>query len=121
LRWESVVPGGLRRAREDTEVLGHLIKAGTAVNLGYAPSNFDPAHFPDPLDVQFDRDPNRHFAFGAGVHRCLGSHLARRELRLTLREWHRRIPEYSLKPGSELKYQSQMRSVENVMLVWPTP
>ncbi len=120
LRWESVVPGGRRRAKEDTEVLGHPIKAGTAVNLGYAPSNFDPAQFPDPLDVQFDRDPNRHFAFGAGVHRCLGSHLARRELRVTLREWHRRIPEYTLKPGSELEYQGQMRSVKDLMLVWPT-
>jgi cytochrome P450 len=120
LRWESVVPAGRRRAKEDVEVLGCPIKAGTAVSLGWAPSNFDPAQFPDPLEVHFDRQPNRHFAFGAGVHRCLGSHLARRELRITLREWHRRIPEYSLKPGSKLEYQSLMRSVENLMLVWPT-
>ena len=120
LRWESVVPAGRRRAKEDTELLGCPIKAGTAVSLGWAPSNFDPAQFPEPLEVHFDRQPNRHFAFGAGVHRCLGSHLARRELRVTLREWHRRIPEYSLKPGSTLEYQSLMRSVENLMLVWPT-
>ena len=120
LRWESVVPAGMRRATEDVEVLGCPIKAGTAVSLGWAPSNFDPAQFPDPLEVRFDRQPNRHFAFGAGVHRCLGSHLARRELRVTLREWHRRIPEYSLKPGSKLEYQSLIRSVENLMLVWPT-
>jgi cytochrome P450 len=120
LRWESVVPAGMRRAKEDVELLGCPIKAGTAISLGWAPSNFDPAQFPDPLQVQFDRQPNRHFAFGAGVHRCLGSHLARRELRVTLREWHRRIPEYSLKPGSEVEYQTLMRSVENLMLVWPT-
>jgi cytochrome P450 len=120
LRWESVVPAGMRRATEDTEVLGCPIKAGTPVSLGWAPSNFDPAQFPNPLEVHFDRQPNRHFAFGAGVHRCLGSHLARRELRVTLREWHRRIPEYSLKPDSKLEYQSLMRSVENLMLVWPT-
>jgi cytochrome P450 len=120
LRWESVVPAGMRRAKEDVEVLGCPIKAGTAVSLGWAPSNFDLAHFPDPLEVQFDRQANRHFAFGAGVDRCLGSHLARRELRVTLRECHRRIPEHSLKPGSELKYQSLMRSVKNLMLVSPT-
>ena len=70
------------------------------VNVGAA--NVDPAEFADPMDVRFDRDVNRHLAFGGGVHRCLGSHLARRELRVTLREWHRRIPEYSIKPGVEL-------------------
>lgn len=120
LRWESVVPGGLRRAKVDTVVLGHPIKAGTAVSLGYAASNMDPAQFPEPSEVRFDREANRHFAFGAGVHRCLGSHLARRELRMTLREWHRRIPEYALKPDSRLQYLSQMRSVEDLMLVWPS-
>ena len=70
------------------------------VNVGAA--NVDPAEYADPMDVRFDRDVNRHLAFGGGVHRCLGSHLARRELRVTLREWHRRIPEYSIKPGVEL-------------------
>ena len=52
--------------------------------------------------MRFDREVNRHLAFGGGVHRCLGSHLARRELRVTLREWHRRIPEYALHPGYEV-------------------
>ena len=70
------------------------------VNVGAA--NVDPAEYADPMDVRFDREVNRHLAFGGGVHRCLGSHLARRELRVTLREWHRRIPEYSIKPGVEL-------------------
>ena len=55
---------------------------------------------------------------GGGVHRCLGSHLARRDLRVTLREWHKRIPDYSLKPGSELHYARGLRSVENLELVW---
>ena len=61
---------------------------------------------------------NRHIAFGGGVHRCLGSHLARRELRVTLQEWHRRIPDYELKPGHELHYPPGLRSVENLELVW---
>jgi cytochrome P450 len=72
------------------------------------------------MDVRFDREINRHLAFGGGVHRCLGSHLARRELRVTLREWHRRIPEYSIKPGVELSYAAGLRLVENLELVWPT-
>ena len=88
------------------------------VNVGAA--NVDPAEYADPMDVRFDRDVNRHLAFGGGVHRCLGSHLARRELRVTLREWHRRIPEYSIKPGVELTYAAGLRLVENLELVWPT-
>ena len=67
------------------------------VNVGAA--NVDPAEYPDAMEVRFDRDVNRHLTFGGGVHRCLGSHLARRELRVTLREWHRRIPDYGIKPG----------------------
>ena len=72
----------------------------------------------DPEVVDFDRASNKHIAFGAGVHRCLGSHLARRELRVALREWHRRIPEYELKPGIELHYPTGLRTVENLELIW---
>ena len=73
-------------------------------------ANIDAAEFLDAFDVRFDREVNRHLAFGGGVHRCLGSHLARRELRVALREWHRRIPEYELKPGIELQYVPGLRS-----------
>ena len=60
----------------------------------YGAADIDETTFGDPFQVRFDREDNRHIAFGAGVHRCLGSHLARRELRIALREWHRRIPDY---------------------------
>ena len=50
-------------------------------------------------------------AFGGGVHRCLGSHLARVELRVALREFHRRIPDYTLKPGTVLQYTPGLRSL----------
>ena len=97
------------------------VPAGTAVMVNYGAANVDPAEFPDAFDVRFDRQTNRHIAFGAGVHRCLGSHLARRELRIALREWHRRIPEYSIKPGhEELVYPPGLRSVQHLTLVWPT-
>ena len=57
---------------------GETILEGTAVTVSYGAANIDPTEFSDPFDVQFDREVNRHIAFGSGVHRCLGSHLARR-------------------------------------------
>jgi cytochrome P450 len=122
LRWESPVPSGVPRiATQDTELPnGARIPAGTAVMVNYGAGNVDPSEFADPFEVRFDREPNRHIAFGGGVHRCLGSHLARRELRITLREWHRRIPDYTIKPGhEELVYPPGLRSVKDLTLVWP--
>ena len=80
------------------------------VMLGSA--NTDEAEFDDADTVRFDREVNRHIAFGGGIHRCLGSHLARLELRVALREWHRRIPEYSVEPGHTLVYTPAIRSID---------
>ena len=118
LRWESPVPGVPRQAVADTELAGCPVKAGDMVNVSIGAANLDPGEFGDPFDVNLDRDPNRHLAFGGGVHRCLGSHLARRELRVTLREWHKRIPEYGIAPGAELEYTPGLRQVESLPLVW---
>jgi cytochrome P450 len=121
LRWETPVPGVPRMAKVDSEVAGIVVPAGTMVQVSVGAANVDPAEFPDGFEVRFDREVNRHIAFGGGVHRCLGSHLARRELRVTLREWHRRIPEYTIKPGhEELEYPPGLRSVKDLTLVWPT-
>jgi cytochrome P450 len=107
-------------ATEDTELPnGQRVSKGTAVVVSYGAANVDPTVFSDGTDVRFDREENRHIAFGGGVHRCLGSHLARRELRVTLREWHRRIPDYRLTPGhEELEYPPGLRHVTNLNLVW---
>ena len=78
----------------------------------------DEAEFADADEVRFDREVNRHLAFGGGVHRCLGSHLARLELRVALREWHRRIPEYSVEPGHELVYTPAIRSIDTFPMVF---
>jgi cytochrome P450 len=121
LRWETPVPNVPRMATTNgCPVEGKTIPEGSFVLVNVGAANVDPAEYDDPMDVRFDRDVNRHLAFGGGVHRCLGSHLARRELRVTLREWHRRIPEYSIKPGIELQYAAGLRLVENLELVWPT-
>jgi len=121
LRWESPVPTGVPRIAQCPVDLptGAHVETGTAVMVNYGAANMDPAAYDDPLDVRFDRDNNPHIAFGGGVHRCLGSHLARRELRVTLREWHRRIPEYRLKPGHEaLEYPPGLRHVKDLTLTW---
>jgi cytochrome P450 len=120
LRWESPVPGVPRFCTGDTELAGCPIKTGDAVQVLVGAANVDPAAFADGFDVRFDRETNPHIAFGGGVHRCLGSHLARRELRIMLREWHRRIPEYELKPGVVPQYAMGLRHVENLELVWET-
>lgn len=121
LRWESPVPTGSPRVATSDISLpdGTVVSAGTAVLVCYGAGNVDPKGVDDAFSVIFDRNPNGHMAFGAGVHRCLGSHLARRELRVTLREWHRRIPEYWISPGHEqLAYQPGLRHVKDLMLSW---
>ena len=122
LRWESPVPTGVPRLAKCPVELpsGAHVAEGTMVMPNYGAANMDPAVYDDPLDVRFDREQNPHIAFGGGVHRCLGSHLARRELRITLREWHRRIPEYRIKPGHEqLEYPPGLRHVKDLTLTWP--
>jgi cytochrome P450 len=121
LRWESPVAGGVPRMATCPVDLpsGTHVDEGTAVVPNYGAANMDPETFDEPMDVRFDRTDNPHIAFGGGVHRCLGSHLARRELRVTLREWHRRIPEYRLKPGHEaLEYPPGLRHVKDLTLTW---
>ena len=120
LRWETPVAGVVRIAVQDTELSGCPIKAGDKVSVNLGSANTD-ERFWDSVDtVDFDRSINKHIAFGGGVHRCLGSHLARMEMRVCLEEWHKRVPSYELKPGTTPRYTMGLRSVENLELVWPT-
>jgi cytochrome P450 len=121
LRWETPVPGVARVAMQDVEVGGCPISKGERVSPLLGAANTDPAEFTDPEVVDFNRSPNRHRAFGGGPHRCLGSHLARMELRVAMREFHRRIPDYDIKPGAQLTFTAALRSVEALPLVFPVP
>ena len=118
LRWETPVPGVIRITMKDTEVGGCPVAAGTSITPLLGSANNDEAVWPDADAVDFDREVNKHLAFGGGVHRCLGSHLARMELRVVLEEWHARVPDYRLPDGHELLYTGQLRQIENLELEW---
>jgi cytochrome P450 len=79
LRFESSNQLGNRRLTADLEIGGERLAAGTYLHIGIGAANRDPAQFADPDRFDIGREPNRHFAFGSGVHMCLGAVLARLE------------------------------------------
>ncbi|GAA4603572.1 cytochrome P450 [Actinoallomurus liliacearum] len=85
-----------RLVKEDMHWHGVDMKAEDWVLLSFPAANRDPAQFDRPDEVVIDREVNRHAAFGLGVHRCVGSHLARMELRVALDVWLERIPAFTL-------------------------
>jgi cytochrome P450 len=84
-----------RTCRADTEIRGRQIKAGDRVALVFGAGNRDPDVFENPDEIQIGRESNRHLAFGAGIHRCLGSNLGRRELVVALEEFISGVPAFS--------------------------
>jgi cytochrome P450 len=118
LRWETPVSLLPRVLKQNVTIGDVELREGALVNLLIGAANVDPAEFADPARVDFERESNRHLAFGAGAHRCLGSHLARMELRAALEEWHKRIPEYSIKPGAVPKVSPGIREQLDLPLVW---
>jgi cytochrome P450 len=113
LRWETPVMGVARVATRDVEIDGFAVEEGEHVMGLLGAANLDEVEFPDADQLDWTREANRHIAFGGGIHRCLGSHLARVELRVALREWHRRIPDYSVVRGAELLYSPGIRTIES--------
>ena len=116
LRWESIVAPA-RTVMAPAEIGGVSFEPGDRVLIPTGSAGRDPEVFPDSEEVILDRQPNRHMAFGSGPHRCLGSHLARVELRVALEELHRRIPDYALVPERPpaLKLH-QVKGVESLPL-----
>lgn len=84
IRWTTPVQHFMRTAATDTELGGQQISAGDWLMLNYVAANHDPAQFPNPRAFDPTRPANRHAAFGAGSHQCLGLHLARLEMRVLL-------------------------------------
>jgi cytochrome P450 len=108
-----------RKAMVDTEFHGCPIHAGDMVVFPLGSANRDEAAFPDATEFRLDRGPTRHIAFGAGPHRCLGSHLARQEMAIALEEWHRRIPDYRLDPDRPVvEHGGGVYGLDTLPLVW---
>jgi cytochrome P450 len=95
IRTEAPLPALPRVTTSDVEIAGFTIPAGSTVILVLVTANREVPNAAKPGLIELDR-PTSHLGFGGGIHRCLGSHLARRELRLTIEEFHARIPEYEL-------------------------
>lgn len=95
-----------RTARHDTEIDGHQVKEGERVIMYWASANRDEAEFTAPDTFDLDRERNRHIAFGAGPHRCVGSNLARMNLRVAIDEIVRRLRDVRLQPGANIGFHS---------------
>jgi len=115
MRYESPAPSSIRYATADIDLGdGLTIRAGEAIHVSWAAANVDPTAYPDPLQVDFDRGRFHHLAFGSGVHRCLGSHLARLELRVALEEFLARIPDYAVDTDGLVYDNVSVRTVQQL-------
>ena len=117
LRYFSPVLALARTVTAPCELGGQRLAPGDRALLAWGAANVDPQEFPEPHDVKLDRFPNRHFAFGVGPHRCIGSNLARVVYRGTMAEVLRRMPDYELLLDGAVKYPSA--SVSNGWLKMP--
>ena len=93
-----------REVMKETTISGCPVKPGNMVLLSFPAANRDPKMFPDADKVVIDRRENRHAAFGLGIHRCVGSNLARMEMQVALEEWLKRIPDFRLDPAGTVTW-----------------
>ncbi|MFP6850450.1 MAG: cytochrome P450 [Pseudomonas sp.] len=101
------------------EFRGVSLRKGDNLILSLPLANLDDEVFSDPLAVDVDRQQSPHIAFGAGLHRCIGSNIARQQLRITYEEWLKRIPDFRLTPGAEVQaICSEALVLKNLPLSW---
>ncbi|HVA88264.1 MAG TPA: cytochrome P450 [Chloroflexota bacterium] len=96
-----------RNATRAVELHGRTIGEGEIVALSFGSANHDPTVFPDPDRCVLDRAPNRHLAFGAGPHLCLGAPVARLEMAITLQAFAGRMPEFRVAPGRTATWKTR--------------
>lgn len=118
LRRFSVVTSH-RQCKVDVEIAGVAMKAGDWITINGALGGLDGNEFAQPLEVDMDRKAIRHFAFNFGPHFCVGSHLARREILVAIREWLARIPPWRLNPKVEVvTHGGGVFGVERLAIEW---
>ena len=109
-----------RVVSSDVEVAGCPMKEGDRVLLSFPAANRDPEAFPDADRFIIDREVNRHVAFGAGIHRCAGSNLARMEMRVAVEEWMAQIPEFRIADDAAVTWAGgQVRGPRQLPVVFP--
>jgi cytochrome P450 len=106
-----------RRVTRDLVFRGAQFREGDTVSCATPSANRDPEMFESPDELIYDRNPNRHMGYGLGPHRCLGIHLARRELRIGLTALHRALPDYRLHPDRPAILFGGMKGASSVWLV----
>ncbi len=118
LRYHSWIASH-RYVRKDIVFRGVEMKEGDRIAVIHTYASHDPKAFEEPGEINFHRGANPHFAFAAGIHRCAGSHLARRELRLAVKEWLRRAPDFRVKTDYKIRYpELGMPYPEDLALEW---
>ncbi len=105
VRFATPAQGGGRTITEDCQIGGHQFRSGDRVWMAYGLANHDPEAFDDPDEIALDRFPNRHAGFGLGVHRCIGSNLARMSFKTMLSAVLERLPDYRLVPDGVVRYE----------------
>jgi cytochrome P450 len=118
LRLYSLVVQDGRYVAKDIDFHGCPMKEGDIVWLGLAQANRDPRKFDRPDEFVIDRESNKHLAFAAGAHRCLGAHLARSELIIVLEEWLARIPHFRLATDEPIIERGGQLMLRSVPLAW---
>jgi cytochrome P450 len=108
-----------REVLTDIVAAGCPMKAGDKVLMSFPAGNRDPEQFDQPDEFIIDRTHNRHFAFGSGIHRCLGSNLARMELKVAIEEWLSAIPTFELTDPSTVTWTGgQVRGPRTIPVRW---
>lgn len=108
----------MRICSKEITLHGVTIKPGDRVAMSTPLGSNDPEIYDSPQEVRFDRRPV-HLSFGHGIHRCLGAHLARRELKVAMEDMLKTLPEFRLKPGFEVPYLlSNVLHIQELQLVW---
>lgn len=120
MRLETVVWSVPRVTNEDVELEGTAIPAGSVVLVMLGSANRDPERFPNGEELDAEQAGIGHFTFGGGIHRCVGSHLARRELRIVVEEMLALVPEFHLAEGfdSTIAWPTSVLHFETLPLVW---
>lgn len=114
VRWTTPVKEFMRTAQSDYVIRGTKIAAGESVLLSYVSGNRDEEVFTDPFTFDVGRDPNRHIAFGYGVHFCLGAALARVEGEVGLASLFDRFPDLAPAPGAQRRSTRVLRGWERL-------